>query len=187
MKITLDKSSVASKTEGTNFIIGPYKINKTGNGNFNLVATITDGTNALNNAKILKSDKTTEINGANYSEKVKNSIGSTFYISVPVSDNLSKVVLSISGNTTGKTITYWSAPAAQISVTQPIAIVKNETKSFNHFFYGVAPPIRLILYLFYCICSANSPVKSNPFEITGSPAPVLAPPERRSHGWRPRG
>ena len=130
-EISLDKSSVVSKTEGTNFIIGPYKINKTGNDNFNLVATITDGTNALNNAKILKSDKTTEINGANYSEKVKNSIGSTFYISVPVSDNLSKVVLSISGNTTGKTITYWSAPAAQISVTQPIAIVKNETKSFK--------------------------------------------------------
>jgi len=130
-EISLDKSSVVSKTEGTNFIIGPYKINKTGNGNFNLVATITDGTNALNNAKILKSDKTTEINGANYSEKVKNSIGSTFYISVPVSDNLSKVVLSISGNTTGKTITYWSAPATQISVTQPIAIVKNETKSFK--------------------------------------------------------
>ena len=130
-EISLDKSSVVSKTEGTNFIIGPYKINKTGNGNFNLVATITDGTNAINNAKILKSDKTTEINGANYSEKVKNSIGSTFYISVPVSDNLSKVVLSISGNTTGKTITYWSAPAAQISVTQPIAIVKNETKSFK--------------------------------------------------------
>ena len=130
-EISLDKSSVVSKTEGTNYIIGPYKINKTGNGNFNLVATITDGTNALNNAKILKSDKTTEINGANYSEKVKNSIGSTFYISVPVSDNLSKVVLSISGNTTGKTITYWSAPAAQISVTQPIAIVKNETKSFK--------------------------------------------------------
>jgi len=130
-EISLDKSSVVSKTEGTNFIIGPYKINKTGNGNFNLVATITDGTNALNNAKILKSDKKTEINGANYSEKVKNSIGSTFYISVPVSDNLSKVVLSISGNTTGKTITYWSAPANQISVTQPIAIVKNETKSFK--------------------------------------------------------
>ena len=130
-EISLDKSSVASKTEGTNFIIGPYKINKAGNDNFNLVATITDGTNTINNAKILKSDKTTEINGANYSEKVKNSIGSTFYISVPVSDNLSKVVLSISGNTTGKTITYWSAPAAQISVTQPIAIVKNETKSFK--------------------------------------------------------
>ena len=130
-EISLDKSSVVSKTEGTNFIIGPYKINKTGNGNSNLVATITDGTNALDNAKILKSDKTTEINGANYSEKVKNSIGSTFYISVPVSDNLSKVVLSISGNTTGKTITYWSAPATQVSVTQPIAIVKNETKSFK--------------------------------------------------------
>ena len=130
-EISIDKSSVTSKTEGTNFIIGPYKINKTGNDNFNLVATITDGTNTINNAKILKSDKTTEINGANYSEKVKNSIGSTFYISVPVSDNLSKVVLSISGNTTGKTITYWSAPATQISVTQPIAIVKNETKSFK--------------------------------------------------------
>ena len=55
-EISLDKSSVASKTEGTNFIIGPYKINKTGNDNFNLVATITDGTNTINNAKILNSN-----------------------------------------------------------------------------------------------------------------------------------
>ena len=130
-EISIDKSSVKSTTDGTNFILGPYKINKTGGSNFNLVATITDGTNDISNAKIVKSDKTTEIEGTNYSEKIKNSIGSDFYITVPVGDTISNVVLSISGNVTGKTITYWSAPAAQISVTQPIAIVKNESESFS--------------------------------------------------------
>ena len=131
--LTLDSSNATTTTSGSNVLVGPYKINKTGDSTFTINATITSGDYTFQESeiKILNSTKSDNLGGNNSSEKIKSSVGSNFYISLPASKVTGSVKLNIKGNSTGRTITYWSAPANEVSVTQPVAIVKTVSQPIN--------------------------------------------------------
>ena len=130
--LSLDKSSAKAELSGDNVVIGPYTINKTGSSNYSINATVTSGNNTISNSdvQILNASKSA-VSGTDVTSKIKSTIGSAFYISVPVKDVSGSVKFNVSGNSTGKTITYWSAPASQVSVTQPIAIVKTQSQPIS--------------------------------------------------------
>ena len=124
--ITLDKSSASSNIDGNYIYIGPYTLNSNSNLPCTLSISVTDGTNSISSAKLVKSDKSTIFVGS------KENVGEAFYIKVPTSVSATKVKLNVNVKYNhADSITYWSAPASSINVTQPVAIVKNTVKEYN--------------------------------------------------------
>ena len=129
--INFVKDSATVTMESTNYIIGPYRINETSNIEYNLNVTITDGSTSIQNAKVLNADKQEITNGSTISEKIGTTIGSDFYISIPISSNISQIRLNVGAEYYNTIQTYWSVGEASLVNNQPVVIVSREKQTYN--------------------------------------------------------
>ena len=126
--INLDKTRAQISEENANYVIGPYKVT-TNSGFEDFNVSITDGLNEISNVKLVKDDKTTEIQGNNALEKVKANLGEDFYIVVPISTSASKIRINVGAKFERKNLTYYSVGANAINSSLPIVKVRNEKTS----------------------------------------------------------
>ena len=131
-------NSATISIQNNYYYVGPYTLTSGSSLSYSLEASITDGTNSISNATLVGSNKLTELSGSSLSEKLKNSVGSAFYIKIPTSSDISKVSLNVNVKYNANSITYWSAPASSVSVTQPVVIVKTGEQEYN---LGASLPI----------------------------------------------
>jgi len=117
--------------EGSNYIIGPYKINRKSNAEYTLTAAITDGTADITNAKILNQNKQEITTGSNISEKINSTVGNNFYISIPVNSNISQVRLSIDAKYYSTHQTMWTVGENGLTLNQPVVIVSRDQDSYT--------------------------------------------------------
>ena len=129
--ISFDKSSATIEKSGSNYIVGPYKITASGTNYTNFTGTITKAGSTVSNATIVGSDKSTQISGSSTSEKLKNSIGSNFYIVMPVEENAYDIGVSVSSNYSTTDLTYWSTAASTVSSNQPVVVISKSTKTYS--------------------------------------------------------
>lgn len=93
--IRLNSTNVKVAINHNNYIVGPYKIEEIGNGNYTMTAKLTDGTNDITNATILNQDQEEITEGSNISEKINSNLGKNFYISIPIENKIPKVKIEI--------------------------------------------------------------------------------------------
>lgn len=124
-KAVLDSSKATASLNGSNFLVGPYKITNLKSTD-SFTASVKNGTSDITGAKIIKADKTTAATGSTLVDQIKSTLGSEFYVSVPQSANASSMTLSINRSYEEKKLTFWSAPANKIESTQPVAVIENK-------------------------------------------------------------
>ena len=129
--INFNTSSVKAQIEGSNYIVGPYMIQEEGNKEYNLTAQITDGqTDISDNCTILNENKQPITTGNNVSDKINSTIGKEFYISIPVTNKISKIKLEINAETTNITQTMWTTDAGKLDTNQPVVIIDKEKANY---------------------------------------------------------
>ena len=129
--VTLNTNSATGTIEGENYIVGPYVLEKNNNTEYTISATITDGTNTISNAKILDSRKQEITSGSTIGDKINSTVGNNFYISVPVSSNVSKVKLEVSVSTQVTTPLMWTVGENSLNVNQPVVVIDRVNKNYS--------------------------------------------------------
>ena len=129
--VTLNSNSAIAKINGNNYIIGPYKLEKNNSATYTLSATITDGTNEIQNVKILNQNMQEVTSGSSIGDKINSTIGNNFYISLPINTNINKVKLSISVNTQVTTPIMWTVGQNELAINQPVVIIDTVNKNYS--------------------------------------------------------
>ena len=119
---TLAKTTIKQKTVGDNYIIGPFKINKTSDTTGTLNATIKNG-NTIITPKLQDIDDE-EI------ASLEDSVGYDFYIVLPKTTNIENISLEISGSYFDTSLTYWSTENTD-GKDQPVVEVKRTKTTYS--------------------------------------------------------
>ena len=127
----LIKDNATIEKIDSNYVMGPYKIQENLN-DYDFNVSINDGNTELTNVKILGSDKTNEVEGANTLEKIKASLNNEFYLSIPISTSATKINISLSGTYNKKSLIYYSQNANELSNSIPLVMIKNEKKKLYY-------------------------------------------------------
>ena len=125
------KDSATVTMDNTNYIVGPYKIEELSNTEYTLSAQITDGNSEVPNVKILDSGKQEITSGNNITEKIQTTIGNEFYISIPISSNISQIKIAINAEYYNTTQTYWSVGESSLVNNQPVVIISREKQKYE--------------------------------------------------------
>ena len=110
------------KTEGENYIIGPFKIEK-----LNDTEATLDGKFTLKDGTVITPTLQDE-NGSKYNS-LEETIGKNFYIVVPKTTNIEEITFTISGMFFNTTIEYWSVEDP--TNEQPVAIIKRIKEDYE--------------------------------------------------------
>lgn len=110
------------KTEGNNYVIGPYRIDKVNETSATLNATFKNG-NATINPTIKDAD------GKTYNI-IKDVVGKNFYIVIPATTQIDKITFEMSGSYFDTTLTYWSVEGAP-EEDQPVVIVERQKRDYT--------------------------------------------------------
>ena len=129
--VTLNSNSVTTTIEGSNYVIGPYKMEKNNDTAYTLSATVTDGTSNISNVKILDRNKSEITQGSTIGEKINSTVGNNFYLSVPVNTDIEKVRLEISVSTRVNTPLLWTVGANELAINQPVVVIDEVNKSYS--------------------------------------------------------
>jgi uncharacterized repeat protein (TIGR01451 family) len=117
--VTFDKSRAKVTKSGSNYLIGPYKF--TGNKD-GFTVTVSGSSSIVNSAE-------SSYAGSSVTDKIKNSFGSDFYISVPVTEAAQTVGISYNSSYNTTSLNYLSTSASNVAQNQPLVEIKKETKS----------------------------------------------------------
>lgn len=120
--VELDKTRATVTLNGSNYLIGPYKLTET-RSNYTLTGKVLNGTNEIQNVSLVGADKQTELTGNTTTEKIKSNIGKDFYISLPSNTSVTNVKLQINTESEVTTQIYWSTPSSQVATSQPVVVV----------------------------------------------------------------
>ena len=118
----LAKLTQSVKTQGVNYIIGPFKINKISDSNATLTATFTNNSGIIN-------PTLQDASGKRFNN-ISETIGKEFYIVVPTSTDITKITFSINGMYFNTNVTYWSVEGAPAQ-DQPVAIVERTKENYS--------------------------------------------------------
>ena len=121
--INFSDSQATATIEGTNYIIGPYIIQEDNTAKYTLTATLTDGTNPINNAKILNQNKQEITEGNTLGDKIQTAMGSSFYISIPFDPDLNNIKLDMSIQTQTTVAMMWTVGENELSINQPVVVL----------------------------------------------------------------
>ena len=128
--LELVKNRATVTIENSNYIIGPYQLNKKSNLEYEMNVKLTNGSSDISNAKVLNNNKEEIQEGSSITEKIQNTIGNEFYISVPISSNISQFNIEISVNFYETTQTFWSVGETSLTQNQPIVILSRDKKEY---------------------------------------------------------
>ena len=129
--VTLNSNTVKVQIEENNYIIGPYTLEKNNDTAYTLSATVTDGTNDLQNVKILNQNMNEVTLGTTLGDKINSTVGNNFYISVPISTNIEKVKLTVSVSTRVTTPLMWTVGENELSINQPVVVIDTVNKNYS--------------------------------------------------------
>lgn len=167
--LSFTKSGAKLSISGSNYLVGPYKL--TGNADLISSATIKDNDgNVISNAKIIVNGA--QASGSTIKDQLKASDGKEFYIQVPMTTSATSIKIDVNYST--KTLTYWSADANKVAVTQPVVIVKSESKSFSDTQNIETPEFDLALRKFIVSINGVAPTTSRVPSITDTDLKALA-------------
>ena len=129
--ISFDKSAATVNIENSNYILGPYKIEEISNGEYTLSTELYSTEGTITNATVLDQNKQVIATENNLTEKIQATIGNNFYISVPVSSNISNATLSINAEYYNTTQTLWTVGQASVATNQPVVIVSRDKQNYK--------------------------------------------------------
>ena len=137
--ITLDATvNPTVELDGSNYIVGPYKINKNNDLPFELNAKFTDQNETDLNGKytLLNSNKQAVSQGTT----IKDLVGQSFYISIPSSniDDITKIKFSYTGSYRTSSKGFWTTTQNPDTVQPLVAVEKQETPLSGQKEVGVA-------------------------------------------------
>ena len=129
--VTLNSESAKAQIQGNNYIIGPYNIVKNNDTSYTLSATVSDGTQNLENAKILNQNMVEITSGSNIGDKINSTVGNNFYISVPINTDLEKVKLTVSVSTKVTAQLMWTVGENDLAINQPVLMIDTVNKNYS--------------------------------------------------------
>ena len=109
------KLTQTMKTVGSNYVIGPFKINKLSDTSATLTATFKNGDTEIHPTLQDASGKPIA--------SIEETIGKEFYIVLPTTTNIEKITFSISGSYFNTSIQYWAVENAPEN-EQPVALIE---------------------------------------------------------------
>ena len=119
----LENLTQTIKEDGSNYIIGPFKIKQVSETEATLDGKFKDGNGEVINPKLQ------DESGKEF-KNLLETVGKEFYIVVPDTTNVDKITFSINGIYFDTTITYWSVEGAPVE-DQPVAIVERTKEEYN--------------------------------------------------------
>ena len=129
--INFVKNGAALTMDNSNYILGPYKIEELTNTDYTLSAELYSTSGTIANATVLDSNKQEVQTGNTLAEKIQSTIGSNFYIRVPISSNISSATLKVSAEYYNTVQTFWSVGANNLAYNQPVVIVSEINKNLK--------------------------------------------------------
>ena len=126
--IEIVKGNATMTKVGSNYVAGPYKINKLLNVDYTLNATFTD----INGTAITPSIGIKDVSGnvTATTKTLKELVGQEFYLIMPTSSNISGIKMTVNTSYTSKTVDYWSVADAP-TTEQPVVIVNETPLNFS--------------------------------------------------------
>ena len=126
--IEIVKSNATMTKVGSNYVAGPYKINKLLNVDYTLNATFTD----INGTAITPNIGIKDVSGnvTATTKTLKELVGQEFYLIMPTSSNISGIKMTVNTSYTSKTVDYWSVADAP-TTEQPVVIVNETPLNFS--------------------------------------------------------
>lgn len=122
------KDNAKMQTIGSNYVAGPYKINKLLDVDYTLTAKYTDINGTEINPTLAVKDSNGSIVATN--KTLKELVGTEFYLMMPTSSNISGITTTVSTSYTEKTVTYWSVENAP-NTEQPVVIIEETPYNFS--------------------------------------------------------
>ena len=116
---------VATKLDNNYMLIGPYKFTLSD------TATLTSATISVSNYKMYKANKTTEVSGSTFADKLRNISGQDFYIRVPNSVDLTTLNIAINTTRNVSEINCLTVGANALANQQPLVEFKKGPKAEN--------------------------------------------------------
>ncbi len=116
---------VATKLDSNYMLIGPYKFTLSD------TATLTSATISVSNYKMYKANKTTEVSGSTFADKLRNISGQDFYIRVPNSVDLTTLNIAINTTRNVSEINCLTVGANALANQQPLVEFKKGPKAEN--------------------------------------------------------
>ena len=124
--ITFQDTAAKVSISGSNYIVGPFELEKESNLDYTLNLKVTNNGNNLTNYTLLNSNK----QPVSSETTIKDLVGQEFYISIPDTTDLSLVRLTVEGTYYGTVITYWTVGGSEDS-EQPIAVLEKGENNFE--------------------------------------------------------
>ena len=127
--ISMGNTTPTVEVSGSNYIIGPFKVDKNNETPYTISFSITDqsGKSLANKYTLLDSNK------SQTSQTLEQLVGSNFYLRIPIStvnsENITSLRFSMNGNYTTTTATYWTKSGD--STVQPIVELGRTPKTFS--------------------------------------------------------
>ena len=127
--IAMGNTTPTVEVSGSNYIVGPFKIDKNNDTPYTINFSITD-----QNGKSLTGKYTLlDSNKSQTSQTLEQLVGSNFYLRIPIStvnsENITSLRFSMNGNYTITTATYWTKSGD--STVQPIVELGRTPKAFS--------------------------------------------------------
>ena len=125
--ITITSNNASVYSSDTNYILGPYTINQTGNNlDYTLEGTLTTAEGNTNVAYTLLDNNKTAT-----TKTLKELIGTNFYISVPkTQENVQKLKFKVKATTYSANVTFWSVSGAS-AMDQPVAEINRSKNTYE--------------------------------------------------------
>jgi conserved repeat protein len=127
--IAMGNTTPTVEVSGSNYIVGPFKIDKNNDTPYTINFSITDqsGKSLAGKYTLLDSNK------SQTSQALAQLVGSNFYLRIPIStvnsENITSLRFSMNGNYTITTATYWTKSGD--STVQPIVELGRTPKAFS--------------------------------------------------------
>ena len=127
--ISMGNTTPTVEVSGSNYIVGPFKVEKNNETPYTISFSITDqsGNSLANKYTLLDSNK------SQTSQTLEQLVGSNFYLRIPIStvnsENITSLRFSMNGNYTITTATYWTKSGD--STVQPIVELGRTPKAFS--------------------------------------------------------
>ena len=118
----LANTNITIEEQGSNYVIGPFRINQISDTTATLEGTFKNGSQTIH--------PTLQNASGGRFNNLQETVGQNFYIVLPQSTTLDTISLEISGSYYETTVEYWSVANAP-SDDQPVVIVKREPVTYR--------------------------------------------------------
>ena len=129
--INFIKDGATLTLDNSNYILGPYRIEEVSNTEYTLSAELYSNSGTISNATVLDQNRQPISEGSSLAEKIQTTVSTNFYISVPVSSNISNATLSIDAEYYNTTQTMWTVGSSSLATNQPVVIISRQKQNYR--------------------------------------------------------